>query len=78
MGKAFIYLYLVEVSGTNVLCTPIRSGKLDVVVDVAGVPDIGEVKVHVTIGKNGVPFALAWRPKLLQLLRRAVSGGSSE
>jgi hypothetical protein len=69
---------LVEVSGTNVLRAPIRSGKLDIVMDVAGVPDVGEVKVDVAVGKHGVPFALARLPKLLQLLRRFVSGASSE
>jgi hypothetical protein len=76
--RMHIRIYLVEVSGTNVLCVPIRSGKLNIVVDVAGVPDVGKVKVDVALGKNGVPFALARRPKLLQLLRRAVSGTSSE
>jgi hypothetical protein len=66
------------VSGTNVLCAPIGSGKLDIVVDVAGVPDVGKVKVDVAVSKNGVPFTLARRPKLLQLLRWVVSGASSE
>jgi hypothetical protein len=66
------------VSGTNVLCAPIRSGKLDIVVDVAGVPDVGKVKVDISVSENGVPFTLARRPKLLQLLRRFVNGASSE
>ena len=73
-----IHIYLVEVSGTNVLCAPIRSGKLDIVVDVAGVPDVGKMKEDVAVSENGVPFALTRRPKLLQLLRRVVSGTSGE
>lgn len=49
-GGEGIDRYLIEVSGANVLYTPIRGSKLSIVVNVARVPYIRKVKEDIAVG----------------------------
>ncbi len=62
--------YIVELNRGDILGAPIRGTKLNVVMNVAGVPDVWKVKEDLAVGGNRIAFTLARRPQSLQLLRR--------